>query len=125
MRKPFRLAECFLSILFGLALAAVAGPLTMAQENSGSIQGVSEGLHWRRDSWSQVTAIECGRWSALSMRQRIVLELIVFPSCPVGIYTITASKSGFKTQKNEDINLVLEASSHLMSPSRLVMCRSR
>jgi outer membrane receptor protein involved in Fe transport len=78
----------------------------MAQENSGSIQGVVRDSTGAAIPGARVTASSAALVRPLDAATDSV-GAYRFPKLPVGIYTITASKSGFKTQKNEDINLVL------------------
>src|SRR4029453_5484100 len=88
----------FLTIL---ALTAAFG-----QENTGAIRGIIKDPNGSALPGAKVTAT-----SAALVRSIDVMSdnegAFCFPKLPGRVYTITVTQSGFKTSKNEDINLLL------------------
>ncbi|HEU0175603.1 MAG TPA: carboxypeptidase regulatory-like domain-containing protein [Blastocatellia bacterium] len=96
-------ARLMLSALLGAVLAVVAA---FGQENTGAIRGTIKDATGAAIPGAKVTA------SSASLVRSIDTTsdkegAYRFPKLPVGAYTITVTQTGFKTTKNEDINLVL------------------
>ncbi len=101
-----RSSNAFLSALLGAILFALASPFALAQENTGSIKGAIKDPTGASIPGAKVTATS----SALVRSLDTISDKegnYRFPKLPVGIYTVTASQTGFKTVKNEDINVSL------------------
>ncbi len=96
-------ARLTLSALLGGILAVVAA---VGQESTGAIRGTIKdptgaalpGVKVTASSASLVRSIDTTSDKEGAYR---------FPKLPVGVYTLTMSQTGFKTSKNEDINVVL------------------
>src|SRR5262245_39418874 len=96
-------ARLTLSALLGAIFAAA---LALGQESTGAIRGTIKdptgaalpGVKVTASSAALVRSIDTTSDKEGAYR---------FPKLPVGVYTITVGQSGFKTSKNEDINLVL------------------
>jgi hypothetical protein len=93
-------------MLSALLLSLLTVMTVFAQENTGSIQGTVKDQTGASIPGATVTAS-----SPILVRS---LEMTTdrngnyrFPKLPVGIYTVTVAQSGFKTVKNEDINVLL------------------
>src|SRR5262245_34218768 len=85
---------------FGSVFAAVA------QENSGSIQGQAKDQTGAVIPGAKVTATS----PALVRPMEATTDsdgAYVFPKAPVGMYTVTATRQGFKTVKTENIEVQL------------------
>ncbi len=94
------------SILFGVALLIFGASQASAQENTGSLQGVVKDSAGAAIPGAKVTASSptlVRSLEAVTDRDGIYR----FPKLPVGVYTVTATQTGFKTVKNEGINLTL------------------
>lgn len=101
-----RSSNAILSVLFSAILFVLAAPLAMAQENTGSIQGTVKD--------TAGAAIPGAKVSITSPTLVRTLEatsdkegVYSFPKVPAGIYVVTVTQTGFKTVKNEDVNVVL------------------
>ncbi|MEP7340358.1 MAG: TonB-dependent receptor, partial [Acidobacteriota bacterium] len=101
-----RSSNAILSVLFSAVLFVLAAPLAMAQENSGSIQGTVKdtagaSIPGAKVSITSPTLVRT--LEATSDKEGVYS----FPKVPAGIYVVTVTQTGFKTVKNEDVNVVL------------------
>jgi len=97
------LARLTLSALLGGILAVVAA---FGQENTGAIRGTIKDPTGAAIPGAKVTATSAALVRAIdtvSDKEGVYR----FPKLPAGVYTITVTQTGFKTSKNEDINLLL------------------
>ncbi|HZS05120.1 MAG TPA: carboxypeptidase regulatory-like domain-containing protein [Blastocatellia bacterium] len=94
-----------LSVLFCTLLLSL-GSLVFAQENTGAIQGTVKDATGASIPGAKVTASSPALVRPLDTTSDST-GVYRFPKLPVGIYTVTASQSGFKTIKNEDIAVQL------------------
>jgi outer membrane receptor protein involved in Fe transport len=106
MKNTLSLRSSAQLTLSALLLTLVAAVAAFAQENTGSIKGVVKDTAGAAIPGAKVTAS-----SPTLVR---ALEAVTdkdgayrFPKLPVGIYSITVNQNGFKTVKNEEINLVV------------------
>jgi hypothetical protein len=94
------------SLLMLLLLLVVAAISAAAQENSGSIQGTIKDQKGAAIVGAEVTATS----PTLVRPQTATTDgqgVYVFPSLPAGVYTVTATQTGFTPTKKEAINLVV------------------
>ncbi|MGE0130639.1 MAG: carboxypeptidase regulatory-like domain-containing protein [Blastocatellales bacterium] len=95
-----------LSLICCAIALVVAAPLAYSQENAGSIQGVVKDDTGAAIPGAKVTASS----SALVRPIEVVTDGVGaynFPRLPVGIYSITVNREGFKTVKKEEIAVQL------------------
>src|SRR5438128_1494061 len=99
MRKIFMFA-------LGLCLMASFAIIATAQENFGSIQGTIKDPKGAAIVGAEVTAT-----SPALVRQQVATTdsegRYNFPSLPAGLYSITASATGFTPTKKDDISVVV------------------
>jgi hypothetical protein len=96
-------ARLMLSALLGAMFAVIAA---IGQENTGAIRGTIKDPNGAALPGAKVTASS----SALVRSIDTTSDkegVYRFPKLPAGVYTITVTQTGFKTSKNEDINLLL------------------
>lgn len=100
MKKNIRLLSSVLSLVFCLALSVVA------QDNSGGIQGTIKDKNGAAVAGAEVTATS---QSLVRPRKTTTDDQgkYVFATLPIGIYTVTASGTGFTTIKKENVELVI------------------
>src|SRR5881628_3217455 len=99
MRKIFM-------FVLGVCLIASFAIIAAAQENFGSIQGSIRDPKGAAIVGAEVTATS----PALVRPQTATTDgegRYMFPSLPAGLYSVTASASGFTPTKKEDINVVV------------------
>jgi outer membrane receptor protein involved in Fe transport len=88
-----------------LVFLLVAGAFTaFGQENSGSIQGTVKDEKGAAIAGAEVTATS----ASLVRPQKTTTDndgRYIFPTLPIGLYTVTASQSGFSTTQKENIDL--------------------
>ncbi len=99
-------ANRILTILFGAVLLLASASFALAQENTGAIKGTVKDPTGAAIPGAKVTASSPALVRSLDTTSDKEGSYR-FPKLPVGIYSITVSQTGFKTIKNEDINLVL------------------
>src|SRR5262247_1338950 len=96
-------ARLTLSALLGGVLAVV---LALGQENTGSVQGTVKDASGGALPGAKVTL--SGPALVRSLEATSDKEgAYIFAKVPAGIYTVTVNQTGFKTVKNEDVNVVL------------------
>src|SRR6266545_2393702 len=96
-------ARLTLSALLGGILAVVAA---LGQENTGSVQGTVKDTAGAAVPGAKVTL--SGPALVRSLEATSDKEgAYIFPKVPAGIYTVTVLQTGFKTVKNEDVNVIL------------------
>ncbi|MCI0661260.1 MAG: carboxypeptidase-like regulatory domain-containing protein, partial [Acidobacteria bacterium] len=106
MKNTLSLRRCAKLTLSAFLLTLFAAIAALAQENTGSIQGTVKDTAGAAIPGAKVTAsspVLVRALDATTDKEGIYR----FPKLPVGVYSITVSQNGFKTVKNEDINLVL------------------
>src|SRR5262245_31276071 len=101
--SPSNIAKLTLSALLLTIFAVIAA---FGQENTGAIRGTVKDPAGAAIPGAKVTA------SSPALVRPIETTsdkegAYRFPKLPAGIYTITVGQNGFKTVKNEEINLVL------------------
>jgi outer membrane receptor protein involved in Fe transport len=102
MKNVPKLASLAVFLLLLVATAMTA----FAQDNSGIIQGTVKDEKGAAIPGAEVTATS----PALVRPQTTKSDSdgrYVFPTLPIGTYTVTASQSGFSTTKKEGINLTI------------------
>lgn len=98
-----RFARLTLSVLLGAIFAVIAA---FGQENTGSVQGTVKDTSGGAIAGAKVTLSGPALVRSLDATSDKEGNYI-FPKVPAGIYTITVNTTGFKTVKNEDVNVVL------------------
>jgi hypothetical protein len=101
-----------LSILFSVALFVFTTPMTLAQENTGGVQGTVKDTGGAVIPGAKVTLSGPALVRALEATSDKEGGY-TFPKVPAGIYTVTVSQTGFKTVKSEDVNVVLGQTSRV------------
>ncbi len=99
-------AKLVLGALLLTFFAVIAAPLASAQESTGAIQGTVKDSAGAAIPGAKVTASS----PALVRPLDATTDkdgVYRFPNLPVGVYSVTVSQTGFKTVKNEGINVVL------------------
>jgi hypothetical protein len=80
--------------------------VAFGQENSGSVQGVVKDTTGAAIPGAKVTL--SGPALVRSLEATSDKEgAYIFPKVPAGTYTVTVNQTGFKTVKNEDVNVIL------------------
>src|SRR5262245_5513607 len=100
LRSFARLTLCAL-LLTTFAVAAAFG-----QENTGAIRGTVKDPTGAALPGAKVTASSAALVRSIDTTSDKE-GVYRFPKLPAGVYTITVTQTGFKTAKNEDINLLL------------------
>jgi len=100
LRSFARLTLC---ALLGTTFAAA---LALGQENTGAIRGTIKDPTGAAIPGAKVTASSAALVRAIDTMSDKE-GVYRFPKLPAGVYTITVTQTGFKTSKNEDINLLL------------------
>ena len=106
MKNTLSLRSAAKLMLSALLLTLFAAVVALAQENTGSIQGTVKDTAGAAIPGAKVTASSptlVRPLDATTDKEGIYR----FPKLPAGIYAITVSQNGFKTAKNEGINVVL------------------
>src|SRR5262245_13370698 len=96
-------ARLMLCALLGAVFVAIPA---LAQENTGSIRGTIKDTTGAVIAGAKVTVSSptlVRPLDAITDKDGVYR----FPKLPVGLYVITVGQTGFKTVKDEDINLVL------------------
>lgn len=101
-----------LSALFCAALVSPSATFVLAQENTGSIQGTVKDQAGAAVPGAKVTVSS----PTLVRPLDTVTDSegsYIFPKVPAGIYSVTVTQTGFKTVKNEEVNVVLGATAKI------------
>lgn len=99
-------ANRILTVLFGAVMLLASASLAFAQENTGAVQGSVKDTAGAAIPGAKVTLSGSGLVRSLEATTNKDGDY-TFPKVPSGIYTVTVTQSGFKTVKNEDVNVVL------------------
>ena len=99
-------AEGALKLLLCVALIVICAPIIFAQEITGSIQGTVKDPTGAAVAGATVTANSPALVRPIETTTDSEGRYI-FSTLRAGVYTITASQTGFSTVKKEDINLQL------------------
>lgn len=103
--KP-RSSNGILRVLFSAMMLLLTASFALAQENTGAVQGTVKDTAGAAIPGAKVTL--SGATLVRSLEATSDKEgSYSFPKVPSGIYTVTVTQSGFKTVKNEDVNVVL------------------
>lgn len=104
--KPRSSSNGILSILFSVTLLLMIAPFAIAQENTGGVQGSVKDTAGASIPGAKVTL----SGSTLVRPMETTTDKdgeYLFPKVPAGIHIVTVTQAGFKTVKNEDVNVVL------------------
>ncbi|MFN7946082.1 MAG: TonB-dependent receptor [Blastocatellia bacterium] len=112
--KQTNSAGAFKSILSALccALLLSLGVTAFAQENTGAVQGTVKDQTGAAVPGAKVSVSSPTLVRSLDATTDSEGNYF-FPKLPAGIYTVTVTQSGFKTTKNEDVNVVLGATARV------------
>ena len=103
--SPNRLRS-LLNFMLCAAVMVLAFSVATAQENTGAVQGTVKDSAGASIPGAKVTL--SGATLVRSLEATTDKEgNYLFPKVPSGIYTVTVTQTGFKTVKNEDVNVVL------------------
>ena len=103
--KP-RPSHGFLRVLSSAILLLLIATFTFAQENTGAVQGTVKDTAGASIPGAKVTLSGSNLVRTLEATSDKEGNYN-FPKVPSGIYTVTVTQAGFKTVKNEDVNVVL------------------
>ncbi|MGH9852627.1 MAG: carboxypeptidase regulatory-like domain-containing protein, partial [Blastocatellia bacterium] len=106
MKNNLSLRSSAKLMLSALLLTLFAAGAALAQENTGSIQGIVKDTAGAAIPGAKVTASSPALVRSIDATSDKE-GFYRFPRLPVGVYTVTVSQTGFKTVKNEAINVVL------------------
>ena len=99
-------ANGIITVLFSVAMLLLTATFAFAQENTGAVQGTVKDTAGAAIPGAKVTLT--GSTLVRSLEATSDKEgNYLFPKVPSGIYTVTVTQTGFKTVKNEDVNVVL------------------
>lgn len=104
--KPRSLSNGILRVLFSAVLLLMTAAVAFAQENTGAVQGTIKDTAGASIPGAKVTLSGSNLVRTLEATSDKEGNYN-FPKVPSGIYTVTVTQSGFKTVKNEDVNVVL------------------
>src|SRR4030095_16608498 len=98
-----RFARLTLCALLGSIFAISAA---FGQENTGSVQGTVKDAAGAAIPGAQLTLSRPALVRSLEATSDKE-GAYIFPKVPAGIYSVTVTQNGFKTVKNEDVNVIL------------------
>ncbi|HMV49723.1 MAG TPA: TonB-dependent receptor [Blastocatellia bacterium] len=104
--KPRSSSSGILRVLSSSILLLLVTVFAFAQENTGAVQGTVKDTAGASIPGAKVTL--SGPMLVRTLEATSDKEgAYSFPKVPSGIYTVTVTQNGFKTVKNEDVNVVL------------------
>src|SRR5262245_49882130 len=106
MKNTLSLRSFAKLMLSALLLTLFAVLAAFGQENTGSVQGTVKDAGGAVIPGAKVTLSGPALVRSLDATSDKEGNYI-FPKVPAGIYTVTVNQTGFKTVKNEDVNVVL------------------
>ncbi len=106
MKNTMTLGSAFKLMMSALLISLFTIVTVFGQENTGSIKGTVKDPTGASIPGAKVTASSPALVRLLETTSDKEGDYR-FPKLPVGVYTITVSQTGFKTSKNEEINVVL------------------
>ncbi|MEK7832142.1 MAG: TonB-dependent receptor, partial [Acidobacteriota bacterium] len=99
-------ANGILTALLSVMVLILTAAFAFAQENTGAVQGTVKDTAGAAIPGAKVTLSGQGLVRTLEATTNKEGEY-QFPKVPSGIYNVTVTQTGFKTVKNEDVNVVL------------------